>query len=390
MRLLTSWAVAGLAGLASAAASEPADVYILSKSAPSSSSPQIPRQVARDIVLSRVGAQAKFGDLPNSISTEDALSYVSQYGKVAKGLFGTQAVGSVPSQLVVLIEGVTKSNAKPLKEEFESQGSKPAFTIADPPSAKANKYFLDRELASVAGSCDVATAVDPFSSCWTGLSLVVKYDAAKNPEILDTLINSLTRLRAEVTSNALEAVFVLLPESSRSPEHGYWTTNPPSELRRRDETPISDTNSKSVIVAEAQGEDLSALPFVAQLDTTKLNSGCFTSYNSCVSATNNCTGHGTCLDRYAMGTSGGQSGDKQCFICYCGTTSKHPDQEDDFQHTHWGGTYCQKIDVSSQFWLLVGTTVILIGLVGGSIALLFNVGEEKLPGVIGAGVSRAK
>lgn len=82
----------------------------------------------------------------------------------------------MPSQLVVLLEGVTKNNAKTLKEGL---GSKPAFSIADPPSAQANKYFIDNELSSVAGSCDVAAAIDPYSSCWNGLSLVVKYDVGK-------------------------------------------------------------------------------------------------------------------------------------------------------------------------------------------------------------------
>lgn len=176
MRLLTSWAVAGLAGLASAATNEPADVYILSKSSAStSSSPQIPRQVARDIILSRVGAQASFGDLPDTVSTDDALSYVLQYGKAPKPLLNLQG-GAVPSQLVVLLEGVTKNNAETLKEGL---GSKPAFSIADPPSAEANKYFIGNELSSIAGSCDVAAAIDPYSSCWNGLSLVVKYDMGK-------------------------------------------------------------------------------------------------------------------------------------------------------------------------------------------------------------------
>lgn len=212
----------------------------------------------------------------------------------------------------------------------------------------------------------------------------------QNPERLDALVNNLTPLRTAVTSDSLEAVLILLPESSRSHEHGFWTTNAPSELRRRVETPISDTNIKPAIATDAQVDDFSTLAFVAQQDTAKLNGGCFTSYNSCITATNNCTGHGNCLDKYAMGTSGGQSGDKQCFVCYCSATETHPGWENDTRLTHWGGAYCQKIDISSSFWLLAGTTIILIGLVGGSIALLFNVGEEKLPGVIGAGVSRSK
>jgi len=51
---------------------------------------------------------------------------------------------------------------------------------------------------------------------------------------------------------------------------------------------------------------------------------------------------------------------------------------------------CQKEDISTQFWLIAGFTITIIGAVTFAIGLLFSVGEEKLPGVIGAGVSRSK
>lgn len=122
--------------------------------------------------------------------------------------------------------------------------------------------------------------------------------------------------------------------------------------------------------------------------SSKINLGCFTSFNSCVATTGNCTGHGMCVDKYAVPGQG--SGDKQCFVCSCLSTLTHPDDKDKNGRTHWGGAYCQKIDVSSPFWLLFGTSFILVGLVTGCIVMLFSVGEEKLPGVIGAGVSRSK
>jgi 1,4-dihydroxy-2-naphthoate octaprenyltransferase len=49
---------------------------------------------------------------------------------------------------------------------------------------------------------------------------------------------------------------------------------------------------------------------------------------------------------------------------------------------------CQKKDVSVPFWLLAGFTIGIIGVVTFAIGLLYSIGEEKLPGVIGAGVSR--
>jgi 1,4-dihydroxy-2-naphthoate octaprenyltransferase len=46
--------------------------------------------------------------------------------------------------------------------------------------------------------------------------------------------------------------------------------------------------------------------------------------------------------------------------------------------------------VSVPFWLFFGFTVIMVGILSMSIGLLYSIGEEKLPGVIGAGVSRSK
>lgn len=121
----------------------------------------------------------------------------------------------------------------------------------------------------------------------------------------------------------------------------------------------------------------------------KMNLGCFSSANSCAAATGNCTGHGSCVDKYAVPGRDTPEGGKQCFVCSCLSTKKFPDRENS-KHVHWGGAYCQKIDVSSPFWLIATTTVVLVGLVGGCITMLFSIGEEKLPGVIGAGVSRSK
>lgn len=56
----------------------------------------------------------------------------------------------------------------------------------------------------------------------------------------------------------------------------------------------------------------------------------------------------------------------------------------------WGGPACQKKDVSIPFWLLAGFTVLLVGVVTWAIGLLYSVGSEELPSVIGAGVSGGK
>jgi hypothetical protein len=103
--------------------------------------------------------------------------------------------------------------------------------------------------------------------------------------------------------------------------------------------------------------------------------------------TGNCSAHGECVNKYA-------EGDKSsCFACSCKATilkaGEGPEHQGR-QTQHWGGNMCQKEDISTQFWLIAGFTITIIAAVGFAIGLLFSVGEEQLPGVIGAGVSRSK
>lgn len=127
---------------------------------------------------------------------------------------------------------------------------------------------------------------------------------------------------------------------------------------------------------------------------------CFTSLNACRNQTNSCSGHGECVDKYALG--GGSGNDTalatddspaRCFVCMCRATEVERPANSTIKGSkkiYWGGAMCQKEDVSVEFWLLAGFTIVMIGVVSGAIGLLYSVGEEKLPGVIGAGVSRSK
>lgn len=190
MMLLNGLVLAGLAGLASSAAThEQAEVYILSSkhaasSSPSSSTsaaPSLPRQLARDILFQRVTGDLQLKDLSSTIVGDRVLSYFDQYGRSPRPLFGASSEDVSPSQLVVLLEGVTEENAKTLREGLQREDFAPAFKIEDAPSTKANKHLVDVEFAAggVSGSCDIQAAINPYDSCWKGMSLVVKYDAAK-------------------------------------------------------------------------------------------------------------------------------------------------------------------------------------------------------------------
>lgn len=184
MRLLNGLALAGLAGLSVGATPEPAEVYILSSTpyrySSSSSHPtlQLPRQLVRDILFQRV---TDGSHLSSVVDDDKVLSHISKYGGTPKPLFGEESENVAPSQLVVLLEGITEKNAKLLKDQIQQKGHDIAFEISDAPSRKANQHLVDIEFAAmgVSGSCDVAAAVNPYDSCWNGMSLVVKYDVNK-------------------------------------------------------------------------------------------------------------------------------------------------------------------------------------------------------------------
>ena len=108
---------------------------------------------------------------------------------------------------------------------------------------------------------------------------------------------------------------------------------------------------------------------------------CFGSEDSCVTGTGNCSGHGSCLNRYAKPD--GSDGKEVCFTCHCLSTVSESGSL-----TQWAGGACSKKDVSVPFWLFFGFTILLLGILYLAIGMLFGVGEETLPGVIGAGVSR--
>jgi len=115
----------------------------------------------------------------------------------------------------------------------------------------------------------------------------------------------------------------------------------------------------------------------------------YDSVSSCMKTTGNCTGHGECLRLFAE-----KDGDRtnEVFGCVCNKPSVRENKDGSKKTTYYGGSACQKVDVSGPFWLLAGTTVFLITILSFGLGVLYSMGNEELPSVIGAGVTgpRAK
>ncbi|OHF01641.1 hypothetical protein CORC01_03131 [Colletotrichum orchidophilum] len=398
---------AALTGVATALSIQPADVYLLQSKQPSSSDiPSLPRQIARLILLQRLSPEGQHAswDLPDSISNEKAVTYLNEFGKAPQALF-SNAASTNPSQLVVMLEGITAVDAKTLQKSLAASG--PTFRVGDAPSITANDMLLANDLPSVgvtAKNCAFDKAINPFAEqCWSGKSSVVRYDTKKviidslayvarfteinaflsqDSSILAALTENATLLKQLATNGEMETVIIAMPESSRNSNLRHWSSKP-EELRRRQVEEVmtmteTDDHDQPAPTTPIQ----SPAPFVGNAERGALPS-CFGSQDACVKATGNCSGHGECLNKYARAD--GQAAGT-CFSCLClGTKNSTTGSV-----THWGGKTCSKVDVSVPFWLFVGFGIAMVGTLTFAIGLLFSVGEEKLPGVIGAGVSKTK
>lgn len=174
---------AALAGFA-AAAQQAAEVYIISNGAPeSTSTPSISPSLARLILLQRLAPAGKgpsTADIPDGADAESVVDLMNQFGKEPLSLFGEGEPVS-PRQLVVMLEGLTDEQ---IKEMGKALDTKPAFTIADPPSSSAHDKLVKGDFynAGVAKEhkCLVGEVTNPFADhCWSGMSTVAKYNVQK-------------------------------------------------------------------------------------------------------------------------------------------------------------------------------------------------------------------
>ncbi|KAI4217364.1 MAG: hypothetical protein LQ351_000674 [Letrouitia transgressa] len=111
---------------------------------------------------------------------------------------------------------------------------------------------------------------------------------------------------------------------------------------------------------------------------------CHPSLEKLINDTNNCSGHGTPYQR-----SSEKSKNNKCFACKCQKTVLEL-KGGGTKTIEWGGAACQKKDVSMSFWLIAGFTVALVAAVSWGVGLLYSIGQEELPSVIGAGVAGPK
>lgn len=200
----------------------------------------------------------------------------------------------------------------------------------------------------------------------------------QRPEILGELIDRFSRLTKLAKIGEMQTTLMLLPAASGS-SRSKQGLDQQQELRRRQAEQVISSFHKTAAPPEAPTS--SAAKSILRAPSAPVPA-CFDSLESCVSGTGNCSHQGQCLNKYGSADASGSS----CFACHCLSTR----DGEDGPLTHWAGPTCAKKDISVPFWLFAGFTLLMLGTLSLSVTLLYNVGEEKLPGVIGAGVSKSK
>lgn len=394
MKLSTSLLLPALIGAASATSD--AAVYLFQGDdwPNDSNPPSLTPEQARLIFAQRLGTSRYHG---LGDASESTLSYINQFGGRQESLFDDSSKDKA-AELVLIVEGFSRETAAPLLKAWSS--FKPAFTVAEPPSIFANHNLvvdLQEQYGPEDSKCedqDLESAINPLdATCWSGRSKVIHFDLS-NKMVQDQLLVAQQTLIRFAKNGEMNALIAFMPESSRGSNdipnvYGLYEKagqQPIVKARREPaEEPITEASSviSTPLFYSKQVQATNSSTNSSQLIYGVLPS-CFSSLESCIATTYNCSGRGECYKKYSGGSS-----KSSCFTCGCRATNEtfRSEKGDRFVLTNWGGSGCQKEDVSGPFWLILIFTSVLVGLITWAIGLMYSIGEEKLPGVIGAGVS---
>ncbi|KAF4963842.1 hypothetical protein FSARC_8202 [Fusarium sarcochroum] len=362
-----SAALAGFSAAAQQAATDAANVYILRGSHHIEPTTKLTPSEARLILHQRLAPEGEgpsFRDLTDHDDEQRIVSLINKYGKTPAPLFSEEKTATA-RQLLIMVEGMPTFEYEPFFGWLSN--TQPDFTFSKVDENYEHPDVYTDVLAKIP-TCPLSKIVAMDDSCFSGKAALSIYSRSQDGDHPTTLLNELPKLQKLAESGEMQTTLVFHDFSSQESDKDQ-------ELRRRQaETVISSVEEVPESPAEtssvAENPIFSSVPGVVP--------SCFKSEDSCVQSTANCSGHGFCQNKYAKGNDA-------CFSCHCLSTKSKSGSV-----THWAGGACSKQDISVQFWLFAGFTIFIVLILYLAIGMLFSVGEEKLPGVIGAGVSRSK
>ncbi|KAJ5302037.1 hypothetical protein PENANT_c050G04576 [Penicillium antarcticum] len=240
----------------------------------------------------------------------------------------------------------------------KSQAAKDCLS-KDPILARGSGLF-DQEVLGLVNSVETWTSKSQENS-----ALKLSFKTAFDESLLVTkALESLVLQLAQISTSEREITAVILPPGLHSKPLGR-----------------QDMDQHSGSTAKQDAFKRSTQPLQSTLAPV-----CHASNSSCAEATNNCSGHGSC---YLKSGSGVEGTSGNCYACQC-QQSIIRNSDGTTKTLQWGGSACQKRDISSPFFLVASVSLLVIVLVGSAIGMLFSMGSQELPSVISAGVGAPK
>ncbi|KAF2730051.1 hypothetical protein EJ04DRAFT_474489 [Polyplosphaeria fusca] len=363
-------------------------------------------ETARLIFAQRLGL-ARFHSIKST--DDEVVRQIARYGGIPQRPFGGESLYRINNaHTLIWIEDVEDpkaiiSNMKPYTANF---------TISNPPSTSDNDRLVQdftlqaeslpakEDYNNWAYDSGVETEQALMSLKHVDSYRINKYlnifRADKSDKVAPSSLSSaISQIMASATKIdcpgcGFSVTVVLMPPTSPKTKRAaqpYGTYDVPMRRearRQKTEALLSPASSTPPKPQSSVVWDLEDFPAITAQDDDSPVLGilpaCFESKELCQVRTKNCSGHGGCGSMH--------KGAQDCFGCRCeATVEQVGDNEKTIKTTYWGGPACQKKDVSVPFWLFVGSGVIIAALISAGIGMLYSMGSEELPSVIGAGVS---
>ncbi|KAB2574474.1 putative endoplasmic reticulum membrane protein [Lasiodiplodia theobromae] len=394
MRLSGSFIAPSLLGLAAAAAPQ-ARVFVQDLDAPAhlgtQTAPTLSPDTARLIFAQRLGL-SQYHSLKHT--DDDTIQYINDFGGSRHQLFDDDQLGDEAKHVMLVVEGVKDTAV------LDSA----SFSLSETPGADATSRLLEdfsiqsEHLFSTAGASNkdtipkaIKNVLDKVSEdVETRLSNGILLAHIRNSDNTD--YSSTIRELADLCSSKWPLTVAVMPPSSGSVSKRSANAWGEYEVPKR--SAMTDRKRPEAILAEVPDNDFTQR--VNRTDALKapkspnnatikgILPACFSSKDACESATNDCSGRGSCVKKYTDK----DNNNKACYTCKC-KAQVRTNKDGSKKTTYYGGPACQKKDVVMPFWLFTGFAVAMAFLLSYGIGLLYTMGNEELPSVIGAGVSGA-
>ncbi|KAI4661746.1 uncharacterized protein J4E78_004535 [Alternaria triticimaculans] len=369
--------------------------------------PTVSPETARLVIAQRLGL-SRF----HSVEHPDAetIRHINTYGGRHQKLFGADDAEQSKAHLLMWVEGAEQDEATVIINDGSDRTHD--FAISSAPSIEDNERLVmdfiaqakslpalsDPQQRTYTSNFDIESALPPNekSDAYNGY-LNIWTTGTKDDLSTEQIAQVLSSVNKKAEETGFSTTVVMMPRSAKSKSkraaQPWGAYDVPSKEARR-QNPEAILSSQPV-PAVSKVPDLEDFPVVIAAENKKgpvrgILPSCFKSMSACETQTHNCSSHGECkLLHKGRGSGPGQE-TVDCYGCACAATVEHKDgkgMEGQRKVTYWGGPACQKKDISVEFWLFVGAGVTLAFLISAGIGMLYSMGAEELPSVIGAGVS---